>query len=480
MDKSQVARGFLWNTVFTLIGRIVLPLAIGIALARILGPANLGAFAALSSVMMVLDVLRDFGINQNFIVDKDADAEREGRYFGTSLVIGGVFALCIAALAPMLAGALRIEEYVWGFAAVAFAAFGSSVSTIPGGKLQKLGKFKEYGLYDTLGQFIGGVSSMIMAAVGMGAWSLILAAPIRTWFIAAAFFALTRPTLRSPNLAFVRELMGRWVAVLTNSFISLAYTVGDTAIVTRVFGKEGAGLYSTAFNVGMKPVELISWPLGRTMAVAYSQSRNDVSRVVGIYYRSLAAILLTALPIFALLFVNGTAVMTFLYGAKFAASGPLLSVFCVYLAFRSLGTTAGGFLVAMQRPGLSNFGWLGAFAILGYGFFAGHAAESLPAVASWFTAGAVFAFSFTVAIVAWTWRPTLAQLKPVGKALAANLVGLLAIVGASFLPIDPIWRLVVGGAVGFPLHLMVVAQMFTGSVKSGFSKSGLKRIWEAL
>ncbi|HZH98071.1 MAG TPA: oligosaccharide flippase family protein [Fimbriimonadaceae bacterium] len=480
MDKRQVAQGFAWNVLFTIIGRIILPVGIGIALNRILGPFNVGAFATLASFTTVLDVLRDFGIVQNFVTDKDADLRREGQYFTLSVTLAFVIATLLWLGTPVVVDLLRLQGMEAAVPIMAISTVLTGMGSIPGSKLQKLARFRDYGICETSAQFISAIVSLGMALRGYGVWALIWAVPIRAGAGTLLYVVLAKLKPAAVDLPFLRSIVSRCTATLSNSLLSSAYTIGDTAVFGSLFGKVNAGYYSIAFNVAMKPVELVSWPLGRPLLLAFAHHRDDPERIRNVYARSIAGVLKATLPIFMIVAVFATEIVTFLYGHKFAGAGPILQILALYLFTRSLGTLSGGVLVAMGRPGLSNYGWIGAYAIVLTGFLTGSAKTSPISLTWWLTAGACMAYGFTVGIVWSRLKPQGRDLSSLFKALGANVWVVAVLLGVHFLPVKGTQQLGIALLIICSTYPLLLAKLFTGHARNALSIKGLKSIWKAM
>jgi O-antigen/teichoic acid export membrane protein len=480
MDKRQVAQGFAWNVLFTVIGRMIIPVGIGIALNRILGPFNIGAFATLASFTTVLDVIRDFGIAQNFVTDKDADERREGQYFTISLALTIAVSLGLWLATPLVVRLLRLEGIEGAVPIMAFATLLTGFGAIPGSKLQKMTRFRDFGLCDTMAQLLSGILSLFMALQGYGVWALIWAVPVRAGIASVSYILLSKLRPTAVDTPFFRSIVSRCTATVSNSLLSSAYTIGDTAVFGRLFGKVNAGYYSTAFAVAMKPVELVSWPLGRPLLLAFAHHRDDAERIRNVYARSIAGVLKATLPIFLIFAAYATEIVTFLYGPRFAGSGPLLQILALYLFTRSLGTLSGGVLVAIGRPGLSNYGWIGAYAIVALGFLIGNAQQSPISLTWWLTGGACMAYGFTVAIVWARLRPQGKDLTSLGKALVANLPVLAILAGLRVSPLSDMSQLGLAMLLVGSTYPLLLAKLFTGRARNALSISGLKSIWKAI
>lgn len=93
-QSQTVAKNTIWLTAGTLSGRLLRALFL-IIVARMLAPADWGAFTYLLSLSALLTVFIDFGINAIITRESSRDLAQQVRYFATGLGIKGTM---IAAL----------------------------------------------------------------------------------------------------------------------------------------------------------------------------------------------------------------------------------------------------------------------------------------------------------------------------------------------------------------------------------------------
>lgn len=480
MDKEEVARAFAWTSGLMLATKVALPIVTTGIVARLLGPGPLGVFAIAAGFLAAVDILREFGLSATFIADVKCPPGDEGRYVGLAAFVGVAYFAVIASAANPLASLLGVPQYGAAIAALGFCGLLGSLGSIVGAKVQKTGRFRRYAVSELAAQIASSIAVIALAWAGFGVWALVVGAALRQAAMVAMFWSMAPLLPALPDAAFLKRVFPRSVGMVSNNVLSVPYTMADSAFIGRAFGKEAAGLYNAAFALAMKPVELISWPLSRTLLVALSHRAESPERVASAYIRVLSAVALIVVPGLFVLAMNPGAVMALVYGEKFRAAAPMFTVLCLYLGFRAFGTIGGTVLASIGRPAFANFAWLGAYALVAILAVTGYATRSAWHAAWALTMGAILAYGFSAVAVFILIRPKAADFRPLKLAALACAPSIAAVAFLAYLGLSPLVGLTTSVLAGTLIQLVSVGAVLTGSPLSGFHPAGLRQIWTRL
>lgn len=479
MNRSEAASGLAWNTLLALAAKVVLPI-VGILIARFVGPTEMGIFAIVASVAVVVDIFRDAGLAQSFISERDPTEQRDRAYASLALVTGVALAAVTFFGRGVLAQVLRQPELGWGLSMISLTFVVSGLSTIPFAKLQREARFKAASLLEIASLVISYGVAAVLAFSGYGYKALVVQMLARVVLLTGAAYILAPVGFGALRKEFVLPIWRRSMTILVGSFISSVYTILDNLLIARLFGSKATGYYSIAFNVAMKPVELISWPLSRTMFVAFSRAQADRDRLRHVFYKSLTSAAFLTLPLYAFMLTHGREIILALYGTRYEPSGALLSILAIYLGTRSIGTQCGGLLVAIGRTGLSNATWIFAYTIGGGGIALSWHSLTLESTVIWLTAGASTAYVLGTFFAM--------RCVPPDAKNRANLLRVAAITLAlggfsaatHWVPVTELTR-VVGTGLALPvLGLLMAGALYEGSPFACLGRAGIKRVWEKL
>lgn len=475
MNRSEIARGFGWNLLFNTVNRALFPI-IGILFARALGPAQMGAYSVLAMMFALGDILRDAGIGASYVADPDAE-EKESDYVLLSLLVGllagGAF---LGALPVWLSLLDSFQGLAPGLVVVGVCLAINAFGTVPMAKLQKAARFREAGTWEFAASAVSYAVAIPLVLSGYGFMSLVVQMGVKVLGQTVALAAVTKPRIAGSQFPRAVRLGRGTFPVLANNILYSTYTMADNIVVGKLLGPAAAGLYAVAYNLAVKPLEFLTFPLGRTLFVAFSRSAQDRTELARRFVKSLSAVTLFSLPLYAFLALYAPAVIAGLYGDEFRPAGSLLSVLCAYLFARSLGSLAGSALVALMAARLANLGWVFGFAIAALGVLIFDGSESLMRLTGWITAGAVTSYLFAVVAAFRLLKPERVEFVRWGKYAALSLAGIGVSFACRLIPTAEIVQAGLAFLLGGVTHLLVIGTALARNPFACLSLSGWRQI----
>lgn len=480
MDRAAVARGAAWVSFFNFVAKVVFPLGT-LFITRKLGPAVVGAFALIQMTIEISDVIRDAGLTQNYLVEKELDHRKEATYAGLSLLTGLVPAVLVLLLTIPMANFFHQPEYLYALPFAALCLVFSALGTVPNARMLRKADLKRQGTYGIVAGGAGLLLTLFLVrGLGMGFPALV----IQMVFASVLSLVLVLRVEPLPGLRASREdakaLFKRSRALLGANLLNNLFLLSDVFVIKRLVGDVAVGYYNTAQNIGYKPFHLITQPLGRTLQIAFSQSAGDIPKLARAYYRALAAVVLFVLPIYVFIGFGSPTIVLVLLGEKFRGDIPVLSVLCLYLAFRTVGNISGNALVPAGKHAWTLYPWYGALAVTGAGVWWASRAPTLMNLVWAYVAGALVVYT-AIAALAVRFIPGDRELYlRVGRAAAVSVLTSLLIAGLFQIPIVHWGRFLLAFFVGGAVHLLLVGRVYGVPGLRVFSKEGVKSVWRSL
>lgn len=479
MNREAAAKGFAWSAGFSFVAKVVFPLA-GLYISRTLGPVILGIASLLQMTLQLSEVIRDAGLTQTFLAEPEIDRLKESTYTGLALLTGVVPALGVLILTPFLASFFRQPELIWALPFIALCLVLNSIGTVPNAMLLRKAQFRRQGM---IGLAAGGVTlavTIVLVFLGFGFRALVVQ------FVLGCTLGLLF-TLRLEPLTGIRfdrheirATFRRTRALLGANLINNVFLLCDIFVIQKLVGPKAAGLYNSAQNIAYKPADLILFPLSKTLMVAFSQSGSDRSKLSRAYYRSLSAIVLLVLPIYAFIGLNADGIMKLLLGPKFVGGIPVLQVLSIYLACRTLGNISGNALVPAGKHHWTLWPWFLAILVTGAGLAvcAGH--PSLMAIVWSFTAGAIAVYVLTFMLAVRLIRPEPEHLSRLLRSVLPTFGTSLVLLLIAVSPLGSIPRLFAGVLLSPLVQLGLIGTVFEGNALAYMSRRGLSNLWRSL
>jgi PST family polysaccharide transporter len=299
--------------------------------ARLVTPAEFGRFTILQLLIGAAGVL-PFAVGQ-------ALAKIEGRGtvgVGVALVIGMAIASDLALLLsrPFIDAAFRIEitdlEMVLSLAAIPFMFLAFLADAV----LRKNFLFGVTAAAESLSQIIGlYILTAVLAVMGFGAASLIIGLFVYSvlWFalLAGGFLRFIDIPRRSALGSF-RE--AGWFSLMgVANYIALN---GDNFVVGRMLDPAALGIYSRAYNLMTKPVNLIGSAISNVFFPALVKVRDKPDRLKMAYLKASTAAALCALPGAALACLFAREVVLLVLGEQWTSAILPFQILSIGLFFR--------------------------------------------------------------------------------------------------------------------------------------------------
>jgi PST family polysaccharide transporter len=339
-----------------------------VVLARLLGPEEVGVFAAGSVAVWFLMVFAQ-NAPAAALVQREHDIEDAAK----TLLVGSLFTGLLAAIAFLAAspliGVLFHDSRV---GLVAAATSGVIVlyacSSVPYGLMQRAFRFKQRMIIDPAAQLASAIVSIAFALCGYGAWAMVIGlyAAATTGLVLSWWMMKLRPFHGHFSFRILRELAGfSWPLVL-DEIGARTLEMCQQVLVGRNLGTANLGQYRYAYRIGWMPAMAIIQAFSGVLFPAFARIAVDRTRFREAFVRALGWIWFAALPVGALLVAVGQPSVVLLLGEEWRPAAAATAA----MAGIGLGTALSAVsTVAIKGAGRSSLlNWMTALnLVLGLG-----------------------------------------------------------------------------------------------------------------
>lgn len=313
-----------------------LQLVTGVALARLLEPADFGLYAISTFVVSQISSFSNFGLSAALIQQKDRVTDRQLRVgFTAQLALLGTLAFLGLCLTPFLGHVYPkvSAELPWLVRALILLLLVSPFHTIPIILLERELDYSNAARIDIAETVTFQVSCLVCAFSGMGVWSFVVAALARG---TVGLFVAYRLSPWRPGLAWdgavVKKMVRFGLGFQAQSLVNDAAGWAIPLVAGGMLGPVAVGFLTWASSNGKRPLILVE----STMQVAFSHfsriqdRKEEVRKTMAGYLRWM----LPATGLWLVLALAFGAVMTQLvYGRKWLPGVPYLQLFAAGLLF---------------------------------------------------------------------------------------------------------------------------------------------------
>lgn len=460
--RRSAFSGAAWTSAAAL-AVILLQLAQIAVLARLLRPEDFGLMALVVLVVGFGQAIADVGLSGAIIQRQDSTSETLSSLFWLNLVAGAGLCAALTLAAPLVAAAFGEPQLRALVALAALSFLVTPVSLHFQALLQKSLAFRLLAGIDVLAAGSAMSVALVSAFAGQAVysllWGFLSAAAVRGALLVAVGFRRWRPELR-----FRREDLrgyGRFGAfqVVERSINYLGFNL-DKLLIGSLIGTHGLGLYSVAYQLAMRPVQLVAPIVNRVALPVFAMAQADDARLRAGFLDALRIVSMLMFPVYMGMIALAEPFVRVVLGDAWLTAVPVLRLLAVLGFFYSIGNPIGSLLVAKGRVGLSLMlnVWLVALYALATVAGAHWGVEGIATGLVLATACGLFPVGFLIRWQLVRMRPAeyLASLAPaLGAALimGACLVALRA--SANF-PLQPLAALAGYVCVGALVYLLAI------------------------
>ncbi len=303
----------------------------GIALARLLTPAEFGLYAIFTFVIGLGVTLSDLGLGAALVQRRDLDPTLTlGTTFTLNLALATALALGVVVLAPFVARRLDAATDVTApLRCLAPLIVLASVRMPAKVLLERRLAYGPLAVGETADTVVFYAIAVGLALLGAGLWSFVLAALgarlANVLIVWSALPARPRPAWRPAELAPVLRF---GLPFQGNALVTIARDASVPLVVTAWSGVTGVGFLNWAWTLAFQPLQLVTIA-GKVLFPALSRVQDDAGRFARVTERALNRIATVLYPAALLLLAGADPIVRVVYGEAWAPAIPALRLFCV-------------------------------------------------------------------------------------------------------------------------------------------------------
>lgn len=346
---ESIRSGVKWLA-FGKVGNRLFEFAFGVALARLLVPADFGMIATIQIFTGFVGMFVAGGMGQSLIRAKQADLNDFTAVFTLQLATGIVVYLTFFACAPLIARFFDEPLYTDLIRVSALSFLLRPLVAMRNAWLNREMQFKSRTLVEVSTAFFGGALAVLLAMLGLGVWSLVISG-----LIAALFnnFWLSRLTPFTPRLNIdvptMRKHAGFGAKIVGTDFIEYLRGHSKTLILSKLAGPSFLGLFNKAETLSRLPNQFLMSPTMEPLFRAMSKSQDNLDQVKYLFYRAITLLMAYTGPAYVLLWWTAEPFITFVYGPKWSDAGAPMSTLTVVGFFLNFALPSSVLLAVRNR-----------------------------------------------------------------------------------------------------------------------------------
>ena len=328
--RRSVGRGALWAALGNVVMRVG-GICVTAVVARILSPDEFGVFAIALAVFVVVTSLAELGMASAVARSAMEPEEIAGTVSSIAILVSLTLATAMALFAGPLASLLGMPDAASPIRVMSLCLALTGVFAVPGAQLVR--DFRQDRiLLGTLAGFVPANAVLIvLALMGQGAtafaWSRVVGQVVTGLVFVACLRRRYRPEWR-PEL--VAPLLRFGLPLALANLINWTLLNADYLVLGRLLSAEQVGVYMIAFNVANWSTAVLGSVLNGVVLPAFGRVGDDRERLVASLVSATRLVGLVTLPIAACTTALAPDLVHTLFGARWDAAAPVLSVLSIY------------------------------------------------------------------------------------------------------------------------------------------------------
>lgn len=317
---------------------------------RTLGVEPYGLLAMVVPLLYLARIVVTSGLDVATIQRPELNSHEVSALFWVQQLLGLLVTVAIAAAAPLVAWFYGQPQLVGVTAVLAGTNLLATLGMQHYALLQRRLRLGAAAAVRLLAGVSGSVAAIAAAVNGWHVWALVL-----QMYVELAVFDLLLWTIEPfrPRLSLVAKStlpMVQFGGLCTwATFMHFMATQFDKVCLGYALGVRAAALYSQAYNLASRPVQLVITRLSTIMLPALSRAQEDrdlFRTLLLVCFRIIAA---TMLPASIGLALVGPEVMSLLGGPEWRPAGPILTVLALTIASQAFVQNFGTILAALGK-----------------------------------------------------------------------------------------------------------------------------------
>lgn len=318
-----------------------------VIIARLITPAELGIFSVATMLAALASVIRDFGVGEYLIQEKNLDNQKIRAAIAMSFIMSWSMALLmLLGRGPAVAfyhepgvGQVMLVQAL-NFFLIPFGAVTISY-------LRREMQFDKLFWVNTSSTVIGSVAGVLLAWQGYSYMSM-------AWggFVSVSVYVLLTLAFRPPSLPRLPGFRGLRAAFTFGWYVSGVYIGGQVGksmpdlIIGRVLNFSAVGIFGRA--VGL--IEIFNRSVLRSILPVilpyYAEQLRKGENLRESYQATIVNLTAVAWPFFAVIGILAYPTIDLLYGKQWIAAAPLVGILCLAAAVDATFSMAGEILIA--------------------------------------------------------------------------------------------------------------------------------------
>ncbi len=355
MSKSKIIKGGFYLTIVNVLSQL-LAIVVNIVLARLLLPEDFGLVALTMTFIGFITLFTSIGFGASIIHEGETTQQKLSSIFWINLFLSLGSFLIILLTAQFAADFYEEKRLVPIIIVAAFNILLNPFFIIHYKLLERDLEFKIISKINLSITVIGSVAAIIAAYYDLGVYALVLQSLVAT--VVRMVLVLIYKKWK-PNYYY------RFSEIKTMFWYSLKFKASNMAlyfernidylILGKFFNSAILGYYAFAYNIMYTPVKRISYIFSEVLFPSFSSFKEDKTKIIGGYFKSVQLIAMVSFPAMIILAFNAEFIIQIVFGQKWNEAIPIVRILCFAGAIQSISQFGGVIFSSIGKPEVTMY-----------------------------------------------------------------------------------------------------------------------------
>ncbi|GIJ44572.1 lipopolysaccharide biosynthesis protein [Virgisporangium aliadipatigenens] len=322
--SARAGRALGWSFLSTAVSKLS-TLAIGVVLARLLGPAEFGTFAVATVALLAVLSFNELGVSLAIVRWPDDPRRIIPTVTTISVAASALIAVAGFLAAPWFCAVMGAPDAVPVVRVLGISVVVSGLVAGPVAMLQREFHQKKKMVADQAAAWTTALTSMACAVGGLGAMSLAVGQLAGSVLGAILFIRFAPGTVR---FGYDREIAGRLLRfglpLAGSSIVVFAVTQIDKVVVGAALGPVPLGFYVLATNLSNWPASMFALPVRSVAPALLARLQGDPPAMRRTFLSTAGLLAAITLPACVLLAAGAGPIVGLVYGAEWQPAAAVL------------------------------------------------------------------------------------------------------------------------------------------------------------
>ena len=345
---NKMRHGIAWMFVGNA-GRQVLAFLFGIVLARLLAPEDFGVLLTIQVFTGLAGFVAGGGMGQALVRAKEVTKNDYDIVFTLQLGIGCLIYTGFFFAAPLFAKWYENSLYTDLLRVSALSFIFRPLVNLPSSMLFRQMRYKAQTVVGITSLFVSSATSILLAWLGYGVWSLIWGGIAGSIINAALLMTIARwhPGF-SLDLRRGKDIARYGMLVSANDIVNYLRGQVSIFILSRTLGPASIGLYNKGESLAQMPHSFITSSVYQVLFRAMAAEQDDLDKCRYLFFRSISLVAVYATPFYIGLLWLAEPLIRGVYGDKWSASAGPLMILALAWPFWLMNRLSGAVLAAQN------------------------------------------------------------------------------------------------------------------------------------